>query len=130
MSGPRRSRQPRLKQVNLPQKFKEFQDFWSPKIVGELNDSYVKLVKLKGEFVWHRYAKEDELFLITKGQLTIKLRSKDINLSKNEFFVVPKGVEHKPVARREAQVVLIEQKTARNTGEIKNERTVTRLGRI
>jgi mannose-6-phosphate isomerase-like protein (cupin superfamily) len=72
-----------------------FQDYWSPKIVGELNDSYVKLVKLKGEFVWHRHMKEDELFLVTKGQLTIKLRGKDVVVRKAEFLVVPRGVEHK-----------------------------------
>jgi len=130
MSGTRKSSRLRPQKVNLSQKFGLFRDFWSPKIVGELNDSYVKLVKLKGEFVWHKHAKEDELFLVTKGQLTIKLRGKHVDLTKGEFFVVPKGIEHKPVAVREAQVVLIERKTTRNTGQIKNERTVSSPERI
>ena len=116
-----------MNKVNLSDKFERFQDLWSPKIVGELNDSYEKLVKLKGEFVGHRHENEDELFLVTKGRLTIKLRDKSVNLSKDEFFIVPRGVEHKPVATREAQVLLIDRKTTRNTGEVKNERTVTRL---
>ena len=90
----------------------------------------MKLVKLKGEFVWHRHAKEDELFLVAKGHLTIKLPGRDVHLTKGEFFVVPKGIEHKPVAGREAHVVLIEQKTTRNTGQIKNERTVPSSERI
>ncbi len=130
MSEARKSHRPKLERVNLSEKFDLFDYYWSPKIVGELNGSYVKLVKLKGEFVWHKHAKEDELFLVTKGKLTVKLRHKDIRLGPGEFFVVPRGVEHKPVAQREAQVVLIERKTTRNTGQIRNERTVQNLERI
>lgn len=127
LSKLRKSRLSRLKKVNLSDKFDLFRDRWSPKIVGELNDSYVKLVKLKGEFVWHLHAREDELFLVTKGRLTIKLRGKTFDLRKGEFFVVPKGVEHKPVARTETNVVLIERKTTRNTGQVRNARTVEKL---
>jgi mannose-6-phosphate isomerase-like protein (cupin superfamily) len=90
----------------------------------------VKLVKVKGEFVWHHHEKEDELFLVTKGRLAIKLRGRDVNLKPGEFFVVPKGVEHKPVARREAHALLIELKTTLNAGNLRNERTVKKLNRI
>lgn len=116
--------------VNLSKKFSSFNDYWSPKIVAELNDAYVKLVKLKGEFVWHHHKKEDELFLVTKGRLTIKLRGREVNLKRGEFFVVPKGLEHKPVARREAHALLIEPKATLNTGNLRNKRTVNRLQRI
>lgn len=127
LSKLRKSRQSRLKKVNLSRKFALFNDYWSPKIVGELNDSFVKLVKLKGEFVWHSHPREDELFLVTKGRLTIKLRRKSIDLQKGEFFVVQRGVVHKPVAGTETNVVLIERKTTRNTGQVRNERTVEKL---
>ncbi len=130
MSEARKSHRSKLERVNLSEKFSLFDDYWSPKIVGELNDSYVKLVKLKGEFVWHRHQREDELFLVTKGKLTVKLRHKDVHLRPGEFFVIPRGVEHKPVAQRKAQVVLIERKTTRNTGQVRNERTVQSLERI
>ena len=107
-----------------------FKDYWSPKIAGEFNENYVRLVKMKGEFIWHHHENEDELFLIAKGKLTIKLRNRDVNLKEGEFFVVPKGVDHKPVARREAHVVLIEPKETLNTGNVRNERTVEELERI
>ncbi len=116
--------------VNLAAKFSLFQDHWRPKIAGELNDSYVKLVKLKGEFVWHRHADEDELFLVVQGRLTIRLRDRDLNLEAGDFAIVPRGVEHLPVAEDEAHVLLIEPKTTLNTGNLKNERTVEVLQRI
>ena len=116
-----------MDKVNLAQKFSMFNDFWSPKIVGELNDSYVKLVKLKGEFVWHHHKTEDELFLVVKGSLLIKLRDRDVSLAEGEFFIIPKGVEHLPVADEEAYVLLLEPKTTLNTGNIGNERTVVDL---
>ncbi|HEY6285366.1 MAG TPA: cupin domain-containing protein [Ktedonobacteraceae bacterium] len=119
-----------MNKVNLIQKFSLFQDYWSPKIVGELNDSYVKLVKLKGEFVWHHHETEDELFLVVKGSLLIKLRDRDIFLEEGEFVVIPKGVEHLPIADEEAYVLLLEPKTTLNTGNIGNERTVADLERI
>ena len=113
-----------METVNLAEKFGLFQDFWSPKIAGELNDSYLKLVKLKGEFVWHHHEHEDELFLVVKGRLLIKLRDRDIWLGEGEFVVIPKGIEHMPVAAEEVHVLLLEPKTTLNTGNIENERTV------
>src|SRR5205809_2956865 len=115
---------------NLAQKFSMFNDYWSPKIVGELNDSYVKLVKFKGEFVWHHHETEDELFLVVKGSLLIKLRDRDIFLEEGEFVIIPKGIEHLPIADEEAHVLLLEPKTTLNTGNIGNERTVSNLKRI
>lgn len=119
-----------IDKVSLSEKFKLFDDHWSPKIAGELNDSYVKLVKLKGEFVWHQHEAEDELFLVVKGRLTIRLRERDIHLEEGEFVVVPRGVEHLPVAEEEAHVLLLEPKTTVNTGNVTSDRTVAELRRI
>ncbi len=119
-----------MEKVNLNQKFSQFQDYWQPKIAGELNDNYIKLVKLKGEFVWHQHETEDELFLVVKGTLLIKLRDRDIQLQEGEFVIIPKGVEHLPIAEEEAHVLLLEPKTTLNTGNIQNERTVSNLKRI
>ncbi len=116
-----------MEKVNLADKFSLFQEYWSPKIVGELNDSHVKLVKLKGEFVWHHHENEDELFLVVKGRLLIKLRDRDIWLGEGEFTIIPKGVEHLPIANEEVHVLLLEPKSTLNTGNIQNERTVTDL---
>lgn len=116
--------------VNLAQKFTLFQDHWSPKIVGELNGAYIKLAKLKGEFVWHRHENEDELFLVVKGRLLIKLRDRDLWLSEGELAVIPRGVEHLPIAAEEVHVLLLEPKSTVNTGELRNERTVEQLERI
>ena len=113
-----------MDKVNMSEKFALFHQYWSPRIVGELNDSYVKLVKLKGEFVWHHHDEEDELFLVVKGQLVIKLRDRDVTLNEGEFVVIPKGVEHLPVAAEEVQVLLLEPKSTLNTGNIQGERTV------
>ena len=113
-----------MQKINIPHKFSLFTEYWKPKIVGELNDSYVKLVKLKGEFLWHSHEKEDELFLVVKGKLLIKLRDKDIHLEEGEFLIVPKGVEHMPVAEEEVHALLLEPKTTINTGNIRNDRTV------
>ena len=119
-----------IEKVNLGQKLELFDDYWSPKIAGELNDSYVKLVKLKGEFVWHHHDVEDELFLVVKGRLTIKLREGDIHLEEGEFVIIPRGVEHLPVAAAEAHVLLLEPKSTLNTGNVRGDRTVTDLERI
>ncbi len=119
-----------MRSVNLAQKFAVFDDYWSPKIAGELNDAYVKLVKLKGEFVWHHHDSEDELFLVVKGRLLLRLRDRDVWVNEGEFAIVPKGVEHLPVARDEVHVVLIEPKSTLNTGNVRNERTVEELDRI
>jgi len=110
--------------VNIAQKFGLLQEYWSPRIAGELNDSYVKLAKLKGEFIWHHHANEDELFLVVKGKLLIKLRDRDLWLQEGEFVVIPKGVEHCPVAAEEVHVILLEPKTTVNTGNVQNARTV------
>jgi len=109
--------------VNLANKFDLFQEHWSPRIAGELNDSYVKLAKLKGEFVWHFHENEDELFLVVKGSLLIKLRDRDLWIAEGEFAIIPKGVEHCPVAEEEVHVLLLEPKSTRNTGNVENERT-------
>jgi mannose-6-phosphate isomerase-like protein (cupin superfamily) len=116
--------------VNLETKFGRFSDHWSPKIVAELNDSFVKLAKLKGEFVWHRHEGEDELFLVVKGRLTIRLRDGQVALGPGEFVVIPKGVEHLPVAEEEVHVVLIEPKSTLNTGDTHGPLTRERLDRI
>ena len=119
-----------IKKVSLVEKLGSFQDYWSPKVVGELNDSFVKLVKLKGEFVWHHHEAEDELFLVVKGSLLIKLRDRDIRVEEGEFVIIPRGVDHLPVADEEVQVLLLEPKSTLNTGNLANERTVAELDRI
>ena len=119
-----------LDKVNLARKFSLFSETWRPKIVAELNDAYVKVVKLKGEFVWHHHETEDELFYVVKGSLTIRLRDGEIHLREGELVVIPKGVEHLPVASEEAHVVLIEPKSTLNTGNVRSERTVAKLDRI
>lgn len=119
-----------MDKINLTEKFTLFDDYWSPKIVGELNGQHVKLVKLKGEFIWHHHDAEDELFLVVKGRLTIKLRDRDVILEEGEFFIVPRGLEHKPVAAEEAHVLLFEPATTLNTGNVRSERTVENLDTI
>lgn len=119
-----------IEKVNLKEKLNLFGDYWSPKIVGEINDSHVKLVKLKGEFVWHHHDTEDEMFLVLKGKLLIRLRDRDINLEAGEFVIIPRKVEHLPVAEEEVEVMLFEPKTTLNTGNITSERTVQKLERI
>ena len=119
-----------IEKVSLSEKLGSFQEHWSPKIVGELNDSYVKLAKLKGEFIWHHHETEDELFLVVKGRLLIKLRDRDINLEEGEFVIIPRGVEHLPIADEEAHVVLLEPKSTLNTGNVVNERTRAELDQI
>jgi len=113
-----------MEKVNLADKFGLFQEYWSPKIAGELNDSYLKLVKVKGEFVWHHHEAEDELFLVVRGRLVIKLRDRDIVLNEGEFVIIPRGVEHCPVAEEEVHVLLLEPKSTVNTGNVESERTV------
>jgi mannose-6-phosphate isomerase-like protein (cupin superfamily) len=116
--------------VNLNDKFNLIREHWKPKIAGEVNDAYVKLVKFKGEFLWHKHETEDELFLVVKGNLTIKLRDRDLQLAEGEFAVIPHGVEHMPVADEEVQVILIEPKTTLNTGDRQTNRTLPELERI
>src|SRR5438552_17878541 len=104
--------------------FGRFQDQWSPKIVGEVNDCLVKLTKVKGEFVWHHHEREDELFLVLKGRLQIDLRDGPLDLREGELAVIPRGVEHRPVAAEEAHVLLLEPKTTVNTGQVRSDRTI------
>jgi mannose-6-phosphate isomerase-like protein (cupin superfamily) len=120
----------KMEAVNLQEKLSSVKEYWSPKIVGELNDSYVKVVKFTGEFVWHHHDHEDELFLVVKGRMRMKFRDRDVLVSPGEFIIVPKGVEHLPVAEGEVHVVLFEPKTTLNTGNVRNERTVVELERI
>ena len=116
--------------VNLNEKMAKVKEPWSPKIVGEVNDTYVKIVKFTGEFVWHHHDNEDELFLVVKGRLRMKFRDREVTVTPGEFVIVPKGVEHMPVADEEVQVVLIEPKTTLNTGNVRNERTLPELERL
>ena len=116
-----------MQKVNLAQKFSLFSEQWRPKIVGELNGQYVKLAKLKGEFIWHRHENEDELFLVVRGDLKILFRDREVVLGEGEFLIVPRGVEHKPVAAEEAWVLLLEPMSTLNTGDVRNERTTDEL---
>ena len=119
-----------MDKINLNQKLSLFHEHWNPKIVGEMNDSYIKLAKLQGEFDWHHHDNEDELFFVVKGQLTIKFRDKDLVLSAGELVVIPKGVDHLPVAAEEVHVMLIEPKGTLNTGNVVTEKTKQVLERI
>jgi mannose-6-phosphate isomerase-like protein (cupin superfamily) len=119
-----------METVNLAEKFGKFTELWKPKIIGELNESYVKAVKFKGEFVWHHHENEDELFFVVKGRFRMRFRDRDVWIHPGEFIIVPKGVEHMPVADEECHVVLLEPKTTLNTGNVVNERTVPQLERI
>jgi mannose-6-phosphate isomerase-like protein (cupin superfamily) len=116
--------------VDLKEKFSLFNEYWSPKIAGELNGQYVKLAKLKGEFVRHHHEHEDELFMVVKGKLSIKLKDQNIELNEGQFFIIPRGVEHLPVAEEECHVMLFEPKSVLNTGNTKNEKTVEKLETI
>ena len=116
-----------MNKVNLLEKFDLMKEYETPKIVGELNGQYVKLSKLKGEFVWHKHDFEDELFLVVKGRLRMKLRTGDVILDEGEFFIVPRGVEHNPVAEPECFILLFEPKSTLNTGDAKSEKTVADL---
>jgi len=119
-----------IEKVNLFQKFDLFSEHWSPKIAGEVNDAYVKLVKFRGEFVWHKHDDEDEMFFVVKGEIIIRLRDGDVRLGEGEFVIIPRGVEHKPVAAEEAHVLLFEPKTVLNTGDVVNELTRPELERV
>ena len=116
-----------MQRINLKQKFSLFQDQWSPKIVGDLNGQFVKLVKFTGPFVWHHHDTEDELFLTVKGKFTMKLKDEDVDVNEGELIIIPRGVEHCPVADEEAHVLLFEPKSTLNTGSVKNERTKEKL---
>lgn len=113
-----------VKVIDLAQKFEQFQEYWHPRIAGELNDSYVKLAKFQGEFVWHLHENEDELFWVIKGTLVIKLRDGDVTVGPGQFVIIPKGMEHCPVAQEEVHAILLEPRTTVNTGNVQSDRTV------
>jgi mannose-6-phosphate isomerase-like protein (cupin superfamily) len=118
-----------MNKVNLEQKLALFSEHWSPRVVGDLNGQQVKLAKLKGEFVWHHHQDEDELFLVLKGRLLLRLREGEVVLNEGEFFIVPRGVEHQPVAEDEVHVLFFEPASTLNTGNLRNERTIEHLER-
>ena len=119
-----------MDKINITQKLSLFKDHWNPRIVGELNGQQVKLVKFKGEFLWHKHDNEDELFYVLEGKFKMEFRDKTVEIFKNEFLIVPKGVEHKPVAENEASVMLFEPATTLNTGDKKGELTREILEKI
>jgi mannose-6-phosphate isomerase-like protein (cupin superfamily) len=119
-----------MEAINLKDTFSRFSDCWNPRVIGELNDSHIKAVKLKGEFVWHHHDNEDELFFVAKGTLRMKFRDREALVHEGEFIIVPRGTEHRPTADEEVHLLLMEPKSTLNTGNITNERTVTQLERI
>ena len=119
-----------MEKVNIQEKLDQINDHWNPRIVGELNGQHVKAVKLKGEFIWHHHDHEDELFLVTKGVLEMQFRDKSVLIHPGEVIVVPRKVEHKPVAKEEVELLLFEPASTLNTGNVVNERTRERLERI
>ena len=119
-----------MHKVNLSEKFKLFSEHWSPKIAGELNGQHVKLVKFRGPFVWHHHENEDELFLVIKGSFTMEFRDKNVELTEGEFLIVPRGVEHRPNAEKEVEVLLFEPASTLNTGNTEGELTKKQLDSI
>jgi mannose-6-phosphate isomerase-like protein (cupin superfamily) len=119
-----------VEKINLLEKFALFDDYFSPKLVGQINDTAVKLVKFASEFVWHHHELEDEMFFVVKGSFDMRFRDRTVHLSPGEFLIVPRGVEHCPVATEEVWVMLVEPATVLNTGNLVNERTVANLERI
>ena len=119
-----------MEKVVIADKLKQINDHWNPRIVGELNGQHVKAVKLLGEFVWHHHDDEDELFLVIKGELLMEFRDKTVTVNPGEFIIVPRKVEHRPVARQEVELLLFEPATTLNTGNVSNERTRKDLERI
>ena len=113
-----------MKKINLDDKFDSFDDYWSPRIVGELNGQYIKLAKLKGEIVWHTHEEQDEFFQVIKGTIVIHLREQSVTLNEGECFIVPKGVEHKPEAIEEAHIMIFEPKATSHTGTVRSKLTV------
>ena len=112
-----------MEKVIIAEKLKLFSEYWSPKIVGKLNGQHVKLAKFQGEFVWHKHDNEDEMFLVIEGVLKMELRDKTVVINKNEFLIIPKGTEHRPVAEKEVSVMLFEPSSTLNTGDTENELT-------
>jgi mannose-6-phosphate isomerase-like protein (cupin superfamily) len=119
-----------MDKVNIAEKLEQIRGYWKPHIVGELNGQHVKLTKLKGRFVWHYHKDEDEMFLVLKGRLLMELRDKKLWIEEGEFIIVPRGVEHRPNAKDEVQILLFEPVSTLNTGNVRNRRTLEKLRRI
>ena len=119
-----------MEKISLRQKLDSFSEHWSPRIVAELNGQHVKLAKFQGEFVWHHHEEEDELFLVVEGRFRMEFRDRSVWIEEGEFIVIPRGVEHRPVAEEEAHVLLFEPASTLNTGNVRDERTVAELDRI
>jgi len=119
-----------MNKINVAEKFSRINEMWSPKILGEVNDSYIKAVKFIGEFVWHHHDNEDEMFMVISGKLRMKFRDREEVVGPGEFIIVPRGVEHLPVSDQETQVLLFEPKSTLNTGNVKNERTLAELEKL
>jgi mannose-6-phosphate isomerase-like protein (cupin superfamily) len=119
-----------MEKVNIHEKLALFSDHWNPRVVGELNGQHVKLVKFQGEFVWHDHAAEDELFLVLRGSFRMDFRDRSVTLNEGEFIIVPRGVEHRPVAEREVEVMLFEPAQIKHTGDVESELTVHEFERI
>jgi mannose-6-phosphate isomerase-like protein (cupin superfamily) len=119
-----------MQKVNIPEKLKLFSDHWNPRIVGELNGQHVKLTKFQGEFVWHSHSAEDELFLVVRGSFRMDFRDRSVTLNEGEFLIVPRGVEHRPVAEQEVEVMLFEPAQIKHTGEVESELTMHEYERI
>jgi mannose-6-phosphate isomerase-like protein (cupin superfamily) len=116
--------------INVAEKFSKINQMWSPKILGEVNDSYIKAVKFIGEFVWHHHDNEDEMFMVISGKLRMKFRDHEEVVRPGEFIIVPRGVEHLPISDEETQVLLFEPKSTLNTGNVRNERTLAQLEKL
>lgn len=119
-----------MNKINLSEKLSTFNDYYNPRIVGELNGQQVKLVKFKGEFIWHHHEREDELFCVVKGSFDMQMRDRTITVNAGEFLIMPRGIEHRPVAKEEVEIMLFEPASTLNTGNVENERTVRELKRI
>ena len=119
-----------MEKVNIQDKLSLFSDYWNPRIVGELNNQHVKLVKFQGEFVWHKHDHEDELFYVVEGEFNMEFRDKTVTLHQGEFLIVPRGIEHRPVAEKQVSIMLFEPNTTLNTGDTRGELTRDALQRI
>lgn len=119
-----------MNSINLKEKFNLFNEHWTPKLIAELNGQHVKLAKMKGEFVWHKHEQEDELFLVVKGRFRMEFRDKNVWVEEGEIIVVPRGVEHRPVAVEEAHILMFEPANTLNTGNVKSDRTVNQIENI
>ena len=119
-----------MEKVNISEKLKQVQGYWKPYIVGELNGQYVKLTKLKGRFIWHYHKDEDEMFLVVKGRFLMELRDRKLWIEEGEFIIIPRGVEHRPSAKEEVQILLFEPMSTLNTGNVRNKQTLESLNRI